>query len=185
MNRNTPSNDCERHPTPSSGLQSARGSVLYTAQIVSGEGRGMPKMSFRPCPGGRIPLARSQANRTDQTRRSGHGATNDPPRVGRTHRRKPRAAVGQPKRSRTGELLSSHPRTRHPHPRQQTRLPPRVESARGNLRLQLIHLPDRPHLEVDPLILLHVGDDIKEVAGLWIARRPEHTHQALGRLVRQ
>ena len=41
------------------------------------------------------------------------------------------------------------------------------------------------HFELDALVLLDPADDLEQVAGVRIARRSEHAHQTLGRLVRE
>jgi hypothetical protein len=41
--------------------------------------------------------------------------------------------------------------------------------------------PNRPHLEMEPVVLLQVAEHGEQVARLRIAARPEHTHQTLGR----
>ena len=43
-------------------------------------------------------------------------------------------------------------------------------------------LADCLDLEADALVLLDVADDLAQVAGVGVARRSEHAHEALGRL---
>ena len=45
------------------------------------------------------------------------------------------------------------------------------------------HLPNSVYFKLDALVLLNAADDVKQVAGLGIAIRPEHAHEAFGRLV--
>src|SRR5277367_5686802 len=47
----------------------------------------------------------------------------------------------------------------------------------------VFHLSSLPinHLKHRPLDLLKVGDNIKEIANLWIPFRPKHAHQGLRR----
>ena len=46
-------------------------------------------------------------------------------------------------------------------------------------------LSESLHFELDALVLLNATDDFEEVAGVGVASRSEHAHQALGRLVRE
>ena len=53
------------------------------------------------------------------------------------------------------------------------------------MQLTIARLSNGFYFELDAFVLLNAADNLKEVARVGVARRPEHAHQTLGRLVRE